>query len=273
MKKNFLPNTLNYLRPLKTDLLRIGKNKDGGYVFPKNEFEKIDLIISLGMGFEYENWGFEQEYLKKNKNIKVIFYDHTVSIKNYIISIFRISRRLIKLRYKFKDLAKILKHFYYYLILTSNSKITHIKKKICKQSNHKNEIDIKEIFNKISSNHILLKVDIEGSEYEIIEQIINFSDKIVSLIIEFHQIDEFEDNFQKKIEILQSKFKIIHIHGNNNTGILTSNLPKTLELTFINKKNYKGVKNDFVYDFPRDKIDFPNNPNFKDIYFSFIKTD
>jgi hypothetical protein len=273
VKKNFLPNTLNYLQPLKTDLLRIGKNKYVGYIFPKNELEKIDLIISLGMGFEYENWSFEQEYLKKNKNIKVKFYDHTVSIKNYISSIFRISRRVIKLRYKFKDLTEILKHFYQYLILISNNKIFHILYKICKKSNQKNEIDVEEIFSKIESNQVLLKVDIEGSEYEIIDQIISFSDKISSLIIEFHQIDEFENNFKDKIEKLKSKFEIIHIHGNNNTGILPSNLPQTIELTFLNKKNYKGLKNEFVYDFPIDEIDFPNNPNFKDIYFSFIKTD
>jgi|TARA_B110000967_G_C18778608_1_gene507017 hypothetical protein len=271
--KNFLPDTFNYLRPIKMEVMRIGKDKDGGYIFPKNEFKNIDLIISLGMGSESENWSFEQEYLKKNKNTNVIFYDHTVSIKNYMISIFRIFRRLIKMRYRFKDLINILRHFFYYLILMCNSKIFHIKKKICKQPNHINEINIEEIFNKTLSNKVLLKVDIEGSEYEIIDQIINFSDKIVSLIIEFHHIDKFESSFQEKIMKLKTKFEIIHIHGNNNTGILDSNIPKTLELTFVNKANYKGNKNDFIYDFPIEGIDFPNNPNFKDIYFSFRRAD
>jgi len=72
---------------------------------------------------------------------------------------------------------------------------------------------------------------------------------------------------------LKTKFEIIHIHGNNNTGVLDSNMPKTLELTLVNKANYKGVKDDFIYDFPIEGIDFPNNPNFKDIYFSFKRPD
>ena len=271
IKKKFLPNKLNYLKPLKVDLIRLGKNNDGGYVFSKNEFKDIGMIISLGMGFESENWSFEQHYLKKNKKVKVIFYDHTVSIKNYIISIFRVLRRLIKLRYKFKDLAKILKHFYYYLILNKNNRILHIKKKICKQSNDKTKINIDKIFRKISSNNVLLKVDIEGSEYEIIDQIVSASDKIISLIIEFHYIDKFESVFKEKILHLKSKFEIIHIHGNNNTGVLPSNLPKTLEVSLLNKKNYKGTKNNYVHDFTIKGLDFPNNPNFEDLHFSFKK--
>ena len=115
----------------------------------------------------------------------------------------------------------------------------------------------------------MLKVDIEGFEYEIIDQIINSSDKILSLIIEFHEIDKYEDIFENKIKLLQSKFEIIHIHGNNNTGTQKVNLPKTLEITFVNKENYKNHNKEFRYDFPVKDIDFPNNLNFEDIHFSF----
>ena len=266
--KNYLSSAYDYLIPLKTDLIRIGKDKDGGYVMGNNELKKIELIISLGMGSEYENWSFEEEYLKK-KQLKVIFYDHTVSVKNYLLSIFRVFRRLIKLRYKFKDLIEIFKNYFSYLTLLKNKRIYHYRKKICEYPKNNQETNIEEIFSKVKTKQVLLKVDIEGSEYEIIDQITSFSDKIVSLIIEFHEIDKFENIFQKKIAQLKSKFEIIHIHGNNNTGILESKLPKTLELTFVNKETFRGIKNEHVYDFPIDGLDFPNNPNFKDIYFSF----
>ena len=269
MNKNYLTQKLNYLAPLKVDLVRVGKNMDGGYVLGKNELNKIEYLISLGMGGERNNWSFEEEFLKINKNIKITFYDHTVSSKNYLINIFRIFRRLIKLRYKIKDLTEMFNHFFSYIILLNSGRIFHKKKKILRNPQKKNEKNIYEIFKNITFNNVLLKVDIEGFEYEIIDQIINSSDKILSLIIEFHEIDKHEDIFENKIKLLQSEFEIIHIHGNNNTGIQRVNLPKTLEITFINKKNCRDHNKEFRYDFPVKDIDFPNNPNFDDIYFSF----
>jgi hypothetical protein len=271
MTKNYLTEKFNYLMPLKVDLIRIGINMDGGYVLGKKELNKVETLISLGMGSERTNWSFEKEYLKINQNIKVTFYDHTVSTKSYLLSILRILRRLIKLRYKIKDLTEMLKHFFSYAILLNSGRISHKKKKILQQPKNKNETNIEEIFNNITFNNVLLKIDIEGSEYEIIDQIIDTSHKVLSLIIEFHEIDKFEEIFERKIKLLQSKFEIIHIHGNNNTGTLKINLPKTLEITLVNKENYKNHDKEFRYDFPVKGVDFPNNLDFQDMHFSFKK--
>ena len=271
MSINYITEKFNYLVPLKVDLIRVGMNMDGGYVLGKNEINKIEHIISLGMGSKRTDWSFEKEYLKINQNIKITFYDHTVSPKNYLLSILRIFRRLIKLRYKIKDLTEMLKHFFSYLILLNSSQISHEKQKILQKPKKRNETNVEEIFRNISFDNILLKVDIEGSEYEIIDQIINSSHKILSLIIEFHEIDKYEEVFEDKIKLLQSKFEIIHIHGNNYTGTQRTNLPKTLEITFVNKENYRDHNKEFRYDFPVKGIDFPNNLNFEDLHFSFKK--
>ena len=271
MNKNYITEKFNYLVPLKVDLIRVGMDMDGGYVLGKNELNKIKYIISLGMGSERTNWSFEKEYLKINQNIKITFYDHTVSPKNYLLNILRIFRRVIKLRYKIKDLTEMVKHFFSYIILLNSSQILHEKQKILQKPKKRNETNVEEIFKNTSFNNILLKVDIEGFEYEIIEQIVDSSHKILSLITEFHEVDKYEDIFEDKIKLLKSKFEIIHIHGNNNTGTQKINLPKTLEITFVNKKNYKDHNKEFRYDFPVKEIDFPNNLNFEDIQFSFKK--
>ena len=271
MNKNYIIEKFNYLVPLKVDLIRVGMNMDGGYVLGKNELNKIEYIISLGMGSERTNWSFEKEYLKINQNIKITFYDHTVSPKNYLLNILRIFRRLIKLRYKIKDLTEMVMHFFSYIILLNSNQISHEKQKILQKPKKRNETNVEEIFKNTSFNNILLKVDIEGSEYEIIDQIVDSSHKILSLIIEFHEVDKYEDIFEDKIKLLKSKFEIIHIHGNNNTGTQRINLPKTLEITFVNKENYKDHNKEFRYDFPVKEIDFPNNLNFEDIQFSFKK--
>ena len=269
MKKKFLPTKYNYLLPFKTECLRIGLKQDGGYVIRKNELNSVEKIISLGMGSNYEDWSFELYFLKRKKNLQIFFYDYTVSKKNYLFGIFRVFRRFIKFRYKFEDLKKITINFIYYLRLLKSKNIFHIRKKICSNPKNSSEENIKNILKKIDNKNILLKVDIEGTEYEVIDDIFDNCDKVVSIIIEFHNIDKFESIFEKKIKKLKSKYEIIHVHGNNNDGTLDTNLPITLEVTMVNKKCFKYEDQKFNYNFPVKNLDYPNNLHKKDIEFCF----
>ena len=56
------------------DLLRIGKNNDGGYLVESNSIQTAKSLISFGIG---NDWSFEAQ-LKKIKNIPIFAYDHTI---------------------------------------------------------------------------------------------------------------------------------------------------------------------------------------------------
>ena len=96
-----------------------------------------------------------------------------------------------------------------------------------------------------------LKIDIEGSEYRILEDLIKLQNEISGLVIELHDIDLFQD----KIKYFISKFKLelIHIHANN--ADITWHESNVIELTFSkhaitsggqiklpHKCDYKNVK-------------------------------
>ena len=49
------------------DLLRIGKNNDGGYLVESNSIQTAKSLISFGIGYD---WSFEVQ-LKKIKNIPI----------------------------------------------------------------------------------------------------------------------------------------------------------------------------------------------------------
>ena len=53
------------------------------------------------------------------------------------------------------------------------------------------------------------KSDIEGDEYLVIDQILEYSNRIQMLIIEFHWIDKNENKFIESVKKLKSKFEII----------------------------------------------------------------
>jgi len=95
------------------------------------------------------------------------------------------------------------------------------------------------------SNKLILKMDIEGCEWEIIEKIDRkFLEKFEQFIIEFHNIQflqnesfgHFNLTYPSIINVfkkLNEIFYLGHIHGNNHGGI--SMLPNTIECTYIRK--------------------------------------
>ena len=133
------------------------------------------------------------------------------------------------------------------------------------------DINFKQIFSKIENKNNLLKIDIEGGEYEVMDDILDNSSNIKMLIIEFHLINKKKEIFIESINRLKNKFDIIHIHPNNYIEKKNDeDFFDVLEMTFLNKDINKYNK-EFRYDFPITNLDFECFPDRKKIQFSFNK--
>ena len=123
-------------------------------------------------------------------------------------------------------------------------------------------------FNKIAS----VKKEINSlvfGQNQVIDQILNYSDRIEMLIFEFHWIDKKEEIFLESVKKLQKYFDIIHIHGNNHFDKLPTGLPIIIEMTLLNKKNNQENIKQYVTSFPIEGLDYSNNPHKEDLAFSF----
>ena len=66
IKEILLPK---YLQPHEvTDLVRLGKNNDGGYLVSKKDIKNTDNLISLGVSFDIS---FEKDIKRKIKNLNI----------------------------------------------------------------------------------------------------------------------------------------------------------------------------------------------------------
>lgn len=138
-----------------------------------------------------------------------------------------------------------------------------------------NKVNInKNNINEILKNDkpIILKMDIEGYEYECLsnlkEEILN---NIHQIGVEFHLWDGSGytmEEFYKIILKIQKTHKIFHIHGNNNAGLYKDSIPQLLELSFINK-NLCNINNTDYSEYPVLNLDFPNRPFEKELYFKW----
>ena len=111
-----------------------------------------------------------------------------------------------------------------------------------------------DVLSEVKSNNIFLKIDIEGSEYEILDTLISNKDRICGLVIEFHDCDIHLAKIKNFVE--EFGLRLIHIHANNFEPMrIYDDLQKALELTF--SKNSKVRKLDslpHILDMPNDKF-------------------
>jgi len=262
-----LDKSLNFLRPYEIkDLIRIGRNEDGGYIVPKEILNKSNFLLSFGMG---SHWNFEEDFLKYSIKNKVHIYDHTVDLFFFIYRIYKSIKRIFYFKssiknvvYKYNELINFLK--------INKKRFIHYKEKV---DIKKNQFctDLITIFSRISEKKLILKIDIEGDEYKILKNILNFLDKIELLIIEFHEIDIKREKFVMIIKEIQNNYNIIHLHGNNATGYCDDGLPRTIEITFLKKNIDKILPLKKINKFPINGLDFPNLPYVQDLEINFNK--
>tara|TARA_B100001013_G_scaffold340396_1_gene263555 strand:+ start:242 stop:1072 length:831 start_codon:yes stop_codon:yes gene_type:complete len=273
LKQNILDKKYNFLRPLKINrLIRLGRKMDGGYIVDSDIIGNCDILITFGLGDSSQiadQWSFESDFIKRNKNLSIFVYDYTVNSMPYITKIWKYLKRFLTFRASLEAVKIRLKNYQSYLKFMKLNNVKFYREKITYPIKNKIDADIRKVFSRIKNNsEVILKCDIEGSEYLIIDQILEYSNRIKMLIFEFHWIDKKENIFIESVKKLQKKFEIIHIHANNHFQTLKNGLPIILEITLINKK-FAPNKVEYVDNFPIKDLDYPNNPFLKDIEFSF----
>jgi hypothetical protein len=252
--KLIIPKKLNFLSPYVTrNLMRLGNKGDGGYVIPKILINKVDILISFGIS---NDWSFEIDFKKLNPNLIIHAYDHTVSRNTFIKNIRLILLNMIVLRFSLKRLINSVNLLFSYLTFFKGD-ICHFEKRIHDYVHHSYDITFDEIISKTKSKNIFLKVDIEGSEYRIIDSIIKYSDRIDAIAIEFHNADAVRSIFISAIKKLEKQFMLVHLHVNNYAGYAKDGLPECSEITFLNRnlkiKTYGKRKS-----LPLPLLDFKN---------------
>ena len=220
------------------NLLRVGKNNDGGYLVESNSIQIAQSLISFGIGKEFS---FEF-YFKKIRNIPIFAYDYTIQEFEELP--------------QFKSFFNVDRNNYFF------------QKKIGENLVENNNITIENIVNDFNlyflglKPPIFFKIDIEGSEYKILNDLVKFSKSISGLVIEFHDVHINLDIILKFIKELD--LDLCHIHANNWGGVDSNLVPKVLELTFARDPVKIGDKSTIPH-----ILDQKNNARKEDITIRF----
>jgi hypothetical protein len=115
--------------------------------------------------------------------------------------------------------------------------------------------------------NIFLKVDIEGYEYKILDDILKNKHRFHALAMEIHDIHQAADYFQVLMDGLAREFYIYHIHANNYSDLRKKNgMPNVIEISCIRKDLVQNpIFHRDLSHLPLAGVDFPNDLSSADI--------
>jgi hypothetical protein len=267
---------LAFLQPELTNLKRFGVPRDGGYVGPPESIANNSVIFCFGLSYE---WSFETEITSQVKNTRFIAFDPTVSFGIFVIEVLKSFKHLFNFgdnesayrRFRvFGYRLKVVKNYVFSFYFQRNQ---HVKKWVKgKKVNLKNCISIAEIFFEFGKDkEIILKIDIEGDEFELLEELLKLGQisAVRSLFIEFHDLDLNWQKFSEIVHKLKATHSLVHLHlPNMRTDLTEYGVPKFLEMTFI-KSGLLNTKNGHRDSLPVVDVDFPNRPECPDFKVKF----
>lgn len=217
--------------------IRLGRDFDGGYVLI-DDFSGVGAAVSLGI-FDDASWDLDIA----RRNIRVHQFDHSIEeapLKHPLISFH-------KLRVAAADGPGA----------------------ICLESIVRNYL--------AGCDRAILKVDIEGEEWAVVETApVATLERFSQIVCEFHDLQNAGHpnrcgQFLTVLQKLRSIFEIVHVHGNNNqtfVNIANVVMPMVLEVTLANRNYFEFAETDET--FPT-ALDRPNQPHVPDMQLGCFK--
>lgn len=220
-----LPGVLRPLHP--QDLVRLGRNNDGGYVVAEADVRASDVLIGLGLN---DDWSFEAQFSALSGR-PVVGYDASVGAKEFLKKAIKsvvpwfpgspvhYLNTLVGFRKFFSGANQ---HFAEHVGLAATGYIT-----------------MDQLFERHPNGKVFLKIDIEGSEYRLLDSILRNQGRITGLVIEFH---DFDIHIGRVVDFVKrSSLKVVSVNANNFAGLASpGGLPLVVEVTFSSSEVLAG---------------------------------
>jgi hypothetical protein len=270
--------SLNRYRPTAAgDLVRLGRDQDGGYLINRSALEAARVLISGGIN---DDWSFEEDFTKERPQAQIIAFDGSVGLMPFFgrairqlgAAAYRSSRlewdkaavRLGK-SWRFVQCALSFTQFW--------RKNRRFEAKFLGDKDSVGWVGMDGLLQRWESAaglpEILLKIDIEGSEYQIVPAIAAHHRAVCGVVLEWHDLAVHWEQFEELMESLLAEFVVAHIHGNNHRPLIDgTTVPSVIEMTLLNKQLIGPDQEVAQADYPLE-LDCPCDPRRDDYRLTF----
>lgn len=245
-------------------MIRLGRDRDGGYVVPEDQIRHCSLLISLGLS---DDVSFDRDFLARNPGTRLIGIDSRVNgwflarrlLTSSVKAVkYTLTGNRLKRRFNTDGVRDCVA-----LPLLYRDPNVRLRKWVGRESGPE-RITLSEILAlspDAGVHDVFLKMDIEGTEYEIVPEILRNARRIRCIAAEFHYLDTQTADFNKAMRTLSDQFVVVHIHGNN-WGAYDAGLefPVAVEITLLNRDAFEGELPLSEASYPLEGLDRPCNP-------------
>lgn len=236
IQRYLLADSLLYLAPVKVlDLVRMGKDHDGGYIISDRSVGTADGMLSFGVN---DDWSFDQHWQTRKPQDKIHAYDGTVSPTKMSDALQRSYQQF------FGGPAE---HFPVNVASTTGL----------------GQASFDDAMIRMNRDRVFIKMDIEGGEWQLTDAILGHSNHITGMVIEFHTTDRLRELFLRTIARYQEQFHVIHIHPNTSCPLALDHFPTVIEISFLNRDLWSVTE--IRYECHLPDLDQSNVPNTDDV--------
>lgn len=247
-----------FFRPWPSaSLIRLGQDYDGGYLIDERDIAASTALLSFGLN---DDWSFERDFLSR-RPVPLHAYDAT-----------------LKPRYLFKRLWRSLKRLKPHEIAGSVQSLFDYSRFFSGDRRHfRTYVGLDGVAGYVPFSGVMrtldetlrgergvfVKIDIEGSEYRILDELLEHAGRFSGLAIEFHDVDIHMAALERFVNRLP--LKLVHVHANNHAIVNGQRTPLVIECTFTASDSH-GAQGSVVLPHP---LDMPNKRNRQEIALSF----
>lgn len=239
-------------------LVRVGPDEDGGYVIGTAALARTKRLVSGGL---FDDWRFEADFQART-GCEMDCYDPSVTAKFWAKRYYAYAKAIPAGRTKPRDFARYFEFNHFF-----DGRRNRHHRAYLTYANW--GTDLRAAIGQASDASVFLKIDIEGSEYRVLPDIIARQDAISGFVIEFHDVDLHVDRISHFIADAAPWFYVEHLHINNYGALAPNGLPTAIEMSFGRVNQAAGDNNAAATAYPLPGLDVSNNPEAADIAFTF----
>lgn len=211
------------------DAVRLGNKHDGGYVVAARSVSATEVLVSLGLS---DDWSFEADFCRTNPVTRVIGFDPTITRSFWLKRIFSHTGAAL-FRFELDRVGRVFDWLRFQRFFDGER---HEYRSIRIGYDGVRSHSLNTIFREIGGANIFLKIDIEGSEYRVLDQIAANAHRLTGLVMEFHDVDLMRDRITHFLRAVQGELVVCHLHPNNCAGVDARGDPLAVEISLVPRR-------------------------------------
>ena len=257
------------LQPVECgELVRLGAERDGGYVVPAAAIAATDVLLSFGLS---ANWEFEKAFLAARqalgRDLNIHAYDHTVDARR--LRLYQLKSLVHFATTGRREYWNAARRARGYGSFFDGKRATHFKEMVARESGQ-GRAALETIVGRVDSGtRLFLSMDIEGDEFRIADVLPSFAQRFTGMGIEFHDLDLHWDRFLAIHASLSPYLAVAHVHINNVRGLGPSGLPILLVVTYVARSLIASDPAPAARRYPLPKLDQANAADLPDFQLEF----